>query len=108
MKNITILLFLLNLLTACSENPKANRNNLENREVDTIFSSKLSQQEEVKTLIIALSRKKDSLLNVMLATKESMERINENKIDKGIEGVNIRLDELKGQKENLEEYFLMV
>lgn len=103
MKNITILLFLLNLLTACSENSKTNRNNLENREVDTILSSKLAQQEEVKSLVIALSRKKDSLLNVMLATKESMERINENKIDKGIEGVNIKLDELKGQKENLEE-----
>ncbi|NJM80113.1 MAG: hypothetical protein HC854_11800 [Flavobacterium sp.] len=32
-----------------------------------------------------------------------MARINENKIDKGIEGVNMKLDELKGQKENLEE-----
>ena len=32
-----------------------------------------------------------------------MSRINEGKIDKGIEGVNMKLNELKGQKENFQE-----
>jgi hypothetical protein len=35
--------------------------------------------------------------------KESMARMNDSKIDKGIQAVNLKLNELKGQKENIEE-----
>jgi hypothetical protein len=32
-----------------------------------------------------------------------MARMNDSKIDKGIQAVNLKLNELKGQKENIEE-----
>jgi hypothetical protein len=33
-----------------------------------------------------------------------MARMNDSKIDKGIQAVNLKLNELKGQKENIEEH----
>ncbi len=71
--------------------------------IDMELQATLEAQEDVKYQIIALSKKKDSLQNVLKSTKESMARVNDTKIDKGIEGVNLKLNELKGQKENFEE-----
>jgi hypothetical protein len=65
--------------------------------------NKTLEEQDIKQQIVALSRKKDSLLNVLKSTKESMARMNDSKIDKGIQAVNLKLNELKGQKENIEE-----
>ena len=99
--------FVVLLQIACQEKSEKESNLLNgkkvNVEVDENLTSTLEAQEELKSQIIALSRKKDSLLNVLKSTNESMSRINEGKIDKGIEGVNMKLNELKGQKENFQE-----
>jgi chromosome segregation ATPase len=72
-------------------------------QTDVDLEKSLEAQEDLKLTIIALSKKKDSLQGILKSTTESMTRINESKIDKGIEGVNAKLNELKGQKENFEE-----
>lgn len=108
MKKIILVLFVVLLQISC--NKKEGNNQLQpSSEISTTSGdnsellSTLEEQEEVKAIIIALSKKKDSLQKVVLSTKESMSRINDTKIDKGIEGVNMKLNELKGQKENIEE-----
>lgn len=108
MKKIILVLFVVLLQISC--NKKEGSNQLQpSSEISTTSGdnsellSTLEEQEEVKAIIIALSKKKDSLQKVVLSTKESMSRINDTKIDKGIEGVNMKLNELKGQKENIEE-----
>ena len=107
MKKIVLMAFVVLLQIACQEKSEKESNLLNgkkvNVEVDENLTSTLEAQEELKSQIIALSRKKDSLLNVLKSTNESMSRINEGKIDKGIEGVNMKLNELKGQKENFQE-----
>lgn len=107
MKKIVLMACVILLQIACQEKSETETNLLNVKEakveVDENLTSTLEEQEDLKSQIIALSRKKDSLLNVLKATTESMSRINESKIDKGIEGVNMKLNELKGQKENFQE-----
>ncbi|WP_339888319.1 hypothetical protein [uncultured Flavobacterium sp.] len=107
MKKILIVLFVVLTQIACD---KKGNSSLETKAAETVtvapdyeLQLTLEQQEELKAHIIDLSRKKDSLQSVLKSTKESMSRINDSKIDKGIEGVNTKLNELKGQKENFEE-----
>lgn len=105
MKKIVLLLFVILLQFSCSEK-KDKDNPFIKKEIiqtDNALNKTLEEQEEIKQQIIVLSRKKDSLINVLKSTKESVSRINETKIDKGIAGVNIKLNELKGQKENFQE-----
>lgn len=107
MKKVLIVLFVVLTQIACD---KKGNSSLETKPVETVtvapdykLELTLEQQEELKAHIVSLSRKKDSLQGVLKSTKESMSRINDSKIDKGIEGVNTKLNELKGQKENFEE-----
>lgn len=108
MKKYFLLALTVMLFVACTEK-SADSKNLLNGEttvqapIDNTLQETLESQEDLKSQIIFLSQKKDSLLNVLKNTKESIARINETKIDKGIEGVNKKLNELKGQKENIEE-----
>jgi chromosome segregation ATPase len=108
MKKIILLLLVVFLQLSCQEN-KEKSTELDSNEktsgtsLDKELNLTLEEQEDFKSQIIALSRKKDSLQRVLTKTKESLSRLNENKIDKGIEGVTKRLNELKGQKESFEE-----
>jgi septal ring factor EnvC (AmiA/AmiB activator) len=105
MKKLTLLLLSILSLSSCvkkeeTENPEIKQ---EIVQTNSQLNKTLDEQEDIKQQIVALSRKKDSLLNVLKSTKESMTRMNDSKIDKGIQGVNLKLNELKGQKENIEE-----
>jgi septal ring factor EnvC (AmiA/AmiB activator) len=105
MKKLTLLLLAILLLGSCvkkedTENPEIKK---EIVQTNSQLNKTLEEQEDIKQQIVALSRKKDSLLNVLKSTKESMARMNDSKIDKGIQAVNLKLNELKGQKENIEE-----
>jgi septal ring factor EnvC (AmiA/AmiB activator) len=105
MKKITLLAICLITFASCVKK-QDNENPIIQKEIvqtNSELNKTLVEQEEIKQQILALSRKKDSLLNVLKSTKESMTRMNESKIDKGIQGVNLKLNELKGQKENIEE-----
>ncbi len=69
-----------------------------------------SEIEDLKTLLYAkreqidfLMQKKDSIQEGLKQVKISMDQVNTKKIDPGINGVNLKLDELKGQKENIQE-----
>lgn len=66
-------------------------------------ANKIKEEEAIRHQIIQLVQKKDSLQTSLKTTKESMSKINDAKIDKGINDVKTQLNELKGQKENLEE-----
>ncbi|WP_372754813.1 hypothetical protein [Mariniflexile sp.] len=72
-----------------------------------LYNSKLgllsTQKVEKVKLIDELSEQRDSLKAVLTQLEVSMKAINEKKLNPGIEGVNRKLDELKGQKENLQE-----
>ena len=106
MKKIILLSLIVLFQVSCNKKEGNTENpfvKTEIQQTDNKLNQTLEEQEEIKQQIIVLSRKKDSLINVLKSTKESISRINESKIDKGIEGVNIKLNELKGQKENLEE-----
>ena len=105
MKKITLLALSLLLLNSCAKKQDTDNPEIKKEIVQTNseLNKTLEEQEDIKQQIIALSRKKDSLLNVLKSTKESMARMNDSKIDKGIQGVNLKLNELKGQKENIEE-----
>lgn len=105
MKKITLVALTILSLSSCvkkqdGENPEIKKEIIQ---TNSQLNKTLEEQEEAKQQIVALSRKKDSLLNVLKSTKESMARMNDSKIDKGIQGVNLKLNELKGQKENIEE-----
>jgi len=105
MKKITLLAISLITFASCVKK-QDNENPIIQKEIvqtNSELNKTLAEQEEIKQQIVALSRKKDSLLNVLKSTKESMTRMNDSKIDKGIQGVNLKLNELKGQKENIEE-----
>ena len=105
MKKLTLLLLSILSLSSCvkkeeTENPEIKQ---EIVQTNSQLNKTLDEQEDIKQQIVALSRKKDSLFNVLKSTRESMTRMNDSKIDKGIQGVNLKLNELKGQKENIEE-----
>lgn len=101
MKNSIVVLLAL-IIVSCSDNQKKKNTDV-NINDNSELLSKVEKQEDIDQSIINLARKKDSLLKVLDNTKQSMTRMNDEKIDKGIEGVNQKLNELKGQKENLEE-----
>ncbi|MCW2119109.1 hypothetical protein [Flavobacterium sp. 7A] len=105
MKKITLVALAILSLSSCVKKQDGDNPEIKKEIVQTNseLNKTLAEQEEVKQEIVALSRKKDSLLNVLNGTKESMSRMNESKLDKGIQGVNLKLNELKGQKENIEE-----
>jgi chromosome segregation ATPase len=60
-------------------------------------------KETKSELISRLSTKRDSIKNALSIVEASVKQVNDKKITPGITGVNTKLDELKGQKENLEE-----
>lgn len=101
MKN-SIVVFLALIIVSCSDNQKKKNTDV-NINDNSELLSKVEKQEDISQTIINLARKKDSLVKVLESTKQSISRMNDEKIDKGIEGVNQKLNELKGQKENFEE-----
>lgn len=60
-------------------------------------------QETKRMQIDALTKKKDSVTNALKQIQQSLEQVNAKKIAPGIEGVNTKLAELKGQRENAQE-----
>lgn len=62
-------------------------------------NSKDIQTQEIKTL----TTKRDSISALLQQIENSLAGIEKNKIEPGIQGVNEKLNELKGQKENLED-----
>jgi len=62
-----------------------------------------SSQEAKRQLIDALTKKKDSVTTLLAQVQQSLEQVNAKKIAPGIEGVNTKLAELKGQRENAKE-----
>lgn len=64
----------------------------------------LKNSKELQTLEIqSLTAKRDSLSDLLNQIEGSLSDINTKKLKPGIEGVNEKLNELKGQKENFEE-----
>ncbi|MBO0592464.1 hypothetical protein I2486_13740 [Cellulophaga sp. E16_2] len=62
-------------------------------------ASSLSKKEQINFLIA----KRDSIKGGLDQIEMSLQKVNNDKIAPGISGVNSKLNELKGQKENLEE-----
>lgn len=72
---------------------------LVNSKVGEFRESSLSKREQVNFLTI----KRDSIKSALTQIEMSLKKVNEEKIAPGINGVNSKLNELKGQKENLQE-----
>ena len=62
-----------------------------------------SYQEAKRQEIISLNKKKDSLNAILIQVQQSLSEVNAKKINPGIEGVNTKLAELKGQREDAQE-----
>lgn len=71
--------------------------------IDSKIEALLSMLEAKREQISFLTAKKDSILKSSEQTTISLEQVKSQKINPGIEGVNLKLDELKGKKENLQE-----
>ena len=69
--------------------------------IDDLAANREMQRERIDFL----TNKKDSILRQLRQIEASLDQINTQKIEPGITGVNAKLDELKGQKENLQEQF---
>lgn len=71
------------------------------------YNSKLSflgaQKDAKAKLINQVSKQRDSLNGLLTQLETSVKAINDKKLNPGIQGVHNKLDQLKGQKENLEE-----
>lgn len=67
--------------------------------INALKGSKEIQSQEINALI----SKRDSLKVILNQLESSLSEIKSKKITPGIDGVNEKLNELKGQKENLEE-----
>ena len=61
--------------------------------------SSLSKREQINFLMA----KRDSIQSALSQIEMSLQKVNNEKIAPGISGVNSKLNELKGQKENFEE-----
>lgn len=118
----------LSLLMACGEQ-KSKSNSLEElkskqQTTETVkvavvsykdsisnISDKLSDlkntQLSAKQKLALLNRKKDSVSKLLTEVKKSLEQVNAKKIAPGIEGVNSKLAELKGQRENASEQLVL-
>lgn len=72
-----------------------------------IYNSKLNllgaQKDGKSKLIEQVSKQRDSLQALLTQLEASVKAINDKKLNPGIQGVHNKLDQLKGQKENLEE-----
>lgn len=104
--------FLLIFTIACtSNNGKVETEKLqqENNEPQLISSSSSEYLDSIRHLnsemeqFVFLTLKKDSLRTLFEQTEFSLEQIKSHKIEPGIEGINVKLNELKGQKENLQD-----
>lgn len=71
--------------------------------IDERMERLMSQLDDKREQISFLTQKKDSIMRAAEQIRLSLEQVKSKKINPGIEGVNIKLDELKGQKENLVE-----
>ena len=78
-----------------------------NQDSIDVYNSRLNllgQEKDGKALLISkMSKQRDSLQAALAQLEASLKNITEKKINPGIQGVNSKLDELKGQKENLQE-----
>ena len=72
-------------------------------QLDKLKNNQLAQKQE----IAILNRKKDSVSSLLNQVRESLEQVNTKKIAPGIEGVNTKLSELKGQRENASEQLVL-
>jgi chromosome segregation ATPase len=73
------------------------------RNIDSKIEDLTYHLKSKREQINYLNSKKDSILRASEQIRISLEQINSKKINPGIDGVNLKLDELKGQKENLLE-----
>lgn len=65
-------------------------------QINELKNTQLSKQQQIEWL----GKKKDSVLSLLNQVQNSLEQVNAKKIAPGIEGVNTKLTELKGQREN--------
>ncbi|PIE49629.1 MAG: hypothetical protein CSA39_01665 [Flavobacteriales bacterium] len=118
-------LFLLWMLFSCREGnqgtttveelknksiPQSQENSVQNISLNDSINNTLEILNELISIdqsyaidINALNKKKDSLNNVLEQVKNSLNQVNAKKIVPGIEGVNTKLSELKGQRETAVE-----
>ena len=118
----------LGLLMACGEQDskstslddlKSNQQSVEQEVVAVVsykdsINSVSNQLEAIKNShlvkkqqIDLLNKKKDSVTSLLNQVKQSLEQVNTKKIAPGIEGVNTKLSELKGQRENASEQLVL-
>lgn len=78
-----------------------------NQDSINYFNSKLSligaEMDGKTKLVNMVSKQRDSLQALLTQLESSLKAINDKKLNPGIAGVNSKLDQLKGQKENLQE-----
>ncbi len=78
-----------------------------NQDSINYFNSKLSllsaEKDGKSKLVNMVSKQRDSLQALLTQLEASLKAINDKKLNPGIAGVNSKLDQLKGQKENLQE-----
>lgn len=95
------------LINDAATNEVVLESKITNQDSINLYNSKLgllsTQKVEKAKLIDNLSKQRDSLQAVLTQLESSIKAINEKKLNPGIEGVNSKLDQLKGQKENLQE-----
>ncbi|CAH8282757.1 hypothetical protein EV196_101611 [Mariniflexile fucanivorans] len=80
---------------------------VKNQDSINFLNSKLNllgAEKDGKTkLVNMVSKQRDSLQALLAQLETSVKAINDKKLSPGIAGVNSKLDQLKGQKENLQE-----
>ena len=90
-----------------AETQKVLESNKASQDSLSFYNSKLSylgaQKDAKAKLINQVSKQRDSLQVLLAQLETSVKAINDKKLNPGIQGVHNKLDQLKGQKENLEE-----
>lgn len=73
------------------------------KQIDSQIGLLRNAQESKKSQMEFLTRKRDSLKNSITQVETSISQVKARKIEPGINGVNTKLDKLKGQRENILE-----
>lgn len=106
MKKVLLLAFSILLMVSCDKKQEPKTTTVPQQKNTTIDLALAKQQEQLartKKIIDSVLYKKDSLLQVVASTQQTLERLNDSKNEGGIDNETLKLDQLSGQKSNFEE-----
>ncbi|AWG20184.1 hypothetical protein FFWV33_00915 [Flavobacterium faecale] len=105
MKKILVLTFSILVMISCDKKQEAKQAVVPEKitEVDSTLIRQQQQMAQAKKQVDSLVQKKDSLLQVVTGTQQTLARLNDSKNEQGIASETLKLNQLSGQKSNYEE-----